>query len=139
MTKQSTEEATSNDDAWLKKTPKAVKFIICHIFLERYSSAGISGEILISVLTLKFNLTSRKLAAILALFLHLKLNFDENESTALFHTCQCLIYFFTIFGAIIAESWLGLFKTIAYMTLLFALGSAVVSISAIEPLDLPLK
>jgi solute carrier family 15 (oligopeptide transporter), member 1 len=73
----------------------------------------------------------------LALFLHHKLNFDPNVSTALYHTYEFLIYFFTIIGAIIAESWIGLFKTITSMSFVYAVGAAIVSIGGIETLGLP--
>lgn len=60
-------------------------------------------------------------------------------STALYHTYEFLIYFFTIFGAIIAESWLGLFRTLASMTFIYSIGAALISISGIETLNLPFK
>lgn len=77
--------------------------------------------------------------AILSLFLHRKLNYDPNVSTALFHTYEFLVYLFTFFGAIIAESWLGMFKTIACTTLVYSFGSAIVAFSGIETIDLPLR
>lgn len=57
----------------------------------------------------------------------------------MYHTYEFLIYFTTIFGAIIAESWLGLFKTIASMNLMYAFGAGIVSVGAIEVLGLPIK
>lgn len=83
--------------------------------------------------------TKLMLPAILALFLNRKLNFDPDVSTALYHTYEFLVYFTTIFGAIIAASWLGLFKTLASMTLVYVLGSALVAISGIETIDIPYK
>lgn len=80
-----------------------------------------------------------KFPAILALFFYQKLGFDRNVSTAVYHTYEFLIYFSTIFGAIIAESWLGLFKTIASMNLVYALGATIVSLGAIEALGLPIQ
>ncbi|CRL01737.1 CLUMA_CG014953, isoform A [Clunio marinus] len=103
----------------LLRTPRSVPFILCNIFLERFSSAGVT--------------------ALLALFLNRKLNFDQNASTALYHTYDFLNYFLTIFGAIVAESWLGLFKTLSLMNFVYAFGSAIVSLSGIESIGLPLK
>ena len=77
--------------------------------------------------------------AILALFLHKKLHFDQNMSTALFHTYEFLIYFFIIFGTILAESFLGLHKTLASMTLIYTIGATLVAVSIIEALKLPLE
>lgn len=112
-------ESSLRDNESLKssKLPKAVPFILFNILLERYSTTGIS--------------------AILLLYLNRKLNFDPSISTAIFHTNELLAYFATIFGAIIADSWLGLFKTITWMTLVFSIGSFLVTLGAIEVLNLP--
>jgi dipeptide/tripeptide permease len=74
----------------------------------------------------------------LALYFNRKLNFDPSTSTAIFHTNELLAYAFTIVGAIIADSWLGLFKTISLMLPIFAVGSLIVTIASVEPLSLPI-
>lgn len=71
------------------------------------------------------------------LYLNRKLNFDPSSSTAIFHTNELLAYGFTIVGAIIADSWWGHFKTILWMSLVFTVGSVIVSLGAIELLNLP--
>lgn len=71
------------------------------------------------------------------LYLNRKLNFDPNSSTAIFHTIEVFAFGFTIVGAIISDSWWGHYKTILRMTLVFTVGSAAVSIGAIEALNLP--
>ena len=38
-----------------------------------------------------------------------------------------------------ADSWLGLFKTISIMTLLFSVGVGIIAIVSIEVLQLPIK
>lgn len=78
-------------------------------------------------------------SAILALFLHRKLHYDKNEATALFHAYQLIVYSLVVVGAVIAESWLGVFNTIATTLLLYSFGAAIVSISGIETLNLPLQ
>jgi solute carrier family 15 (oligopeptide transporter), member 1 len=60
-------------------------------------------------------------------------------STALYHTYEFLIYFFIIFGTIIAESWLGLFKTLVSMTLIYSCGAVVIAVSGIETIGLPVE
>lgn len=60
-------------------------------------------------------------------------------STALFHTNELLSYFFPIIGAVIADSYWGLFKTLTIMSFVFAVGIAIVSIGAIETLNLPAR
>lgn len=119
------------------KIPKAVPFILFNILLERYSTTGISGKfqkIWWNVHNCEFLL---KLPAVLVLYLNRKLNFDQSISTAIFHTNELLAYLFTIFGAVIADSWLGLFKTITLMSLVFSVGSVIVGVAAIEVLNLP--
>lgn len=76
-------------------------------------------------------------SAVLVLYLNRKLNFDPSISTAIFHTNELLAYLATILGAIIADSYLGIFKTISWMSMVFAVGCLVVSLSAIEALNLP--
>lgn len=76
--------------------------------------------------------------AILALYLHRKLHFDQSSSTAIYHSIELLAYSFTIVGAIIADSWLGIYRTILSMTLVFAVGTAIVAFAAIELLNLPI-
>lgn len=71
------------------------------------------------------------------LYLNRKLNFDPSSSTAIYHTNELLAYGFTIVGAIIADSWWGHFKTILWMSLVFTAGSLIVSVGAIQLLNLP--
>lgn len=77
------------------------------------------------------------LLGIFLLFLNRKLNFDRNISTAIFHVHELLGFLIPIFGAIIADSWLGIYKTIKWMSLVFAAGSLIVSVCAVEALNLP--
>lgn len=77
------------------------------------------------------------LTAILALYLHRKLGFDEDASTAIYHTNEFLAYVFPIFGAIAADSWFGQFKMIFIMLGVFWIGNTIVFISSIEQLHLP--
>jgi dipeptide/tripeptide permease len=76
-------------------------------------------------------------SAVLLLYFNRKLGFDPSISTAFYHAYELLDYFATIFGAVVADSYLGLYKTITLMSLLFSIGSVVVSLTAIELLNLP--
>jgi solute carrier family 15 oligopeptide transporter 1 len=49
------------------------------------------------------------------------------------------VYLFPLFGAIIADSLLGKFRTILYLSLVYALGSWIVTIGAINILHLPAR
>jgi solute carrier family 15 (oligopeptide transporter), member 1 len=83
--------------------------------------------------------TQSILPAILAIFINQKLGFNTNTSTAIFHLKDFFLYFFTIVGAIIADSWLGLFKTISIFTLLFSVGAGMIAIVSVDTLQLPMK
>jgi solute carrier family 15 (oligopeptide transporter), member 1 len=61
-----------------------------------------------------------------------KLLFDKNISTALYHLNEFLLFSFAIFGAIIADSYFGKFRTISAMATIYALGAAVVAIAAVN-------
>jgi dipeptide/tripeptide permease len=75
--------------------------------------------------------------AILVLYLVWKLSFDEATATVLFHGSLTFIYFCCIFGAIVADSWWGKYKTIWVLSIVDALGSVLIAVAAIELLKLP--
>lgn len=101
------------------KYPRAIPFIISNEFCERFNFYGMK--------------------TILVLYLTRKLLFDDDTATVLYHTFNCLVYFFCIFGAIIADSWWGKFKTIFYLSIVYASGSSVIAIGAVEPWNMPAK
>lgn len=68
-----------------------------------------------------------------------KLNLNSDASTAIFHANEFIMYFFSIIGAIVADSWLGLYRTIALMTFLQSVGAGIVAIVSIDLLQLPIK
>jgi dipeptide/tripeptide permease len=69
---------------------------------------------------------------ILAIYLNQRLEFDTNTATAIYHINDFLLYFFTIAGAIIAENYLGVYRTLIIMTFMCATGAGIVTIAAIE-------
>lgn len=77
--------------------------------------------------------------AILTLFLNLKLGYDKNDSTAIYHAYGFLSCCFAIIGAIIADSWLGMYKTLLLMSAILAAGPIAIAIGVIDALQLPLK
>lgn len=76
--------------------------------------------------------------AILALYLNRKLHFDQSISTAILHLNDFLVYFFTIIGAVVGDSWWGSYKTIAWMMVVYLFGTVIVSVGAIESFYLPI-
>lgn len=78
-------------------------------------------------------------SAILVLYLTRKLSYDDDTATVLYHVFTSLVYFFPLIGAIVADSWLGRFRTIFYLSVVYCIGTVIISIGAIPPLNLPVK
>ena len=115
--------------------PKSVFFIISTEFCERFSFYGMKSEQkklheinnpIIKVLTI---------SAVLAFFFKQVLGFDENFSTLLYHLFTALCYFTPMFGAVIADSFVGKFRTIFYISIVYAIGQIVLTIGAIGDTD----
>ncbi|XP_015833535.1 peptide transporter family 1 isoform X1 [Tribolium castaneum] len=97
--------------------PKSVFFIISNEFCERFSYYG--------------------MRTILSLYLRDILDFTEGDSTVIYHTFTMLAYFFPLLGAIISDNWLGKFKTILYVSIIYATGNILLALSSAEPLGIP--
>uniref|UniRef100_A0A8C5N7S7 Solute carrier family 15 member 2-like n=1 Tax=Gouania willdenowi TaxID=441366 RepID=A0A8C5N7S7_GOUWI len=69
--------------------------------------------------------------ALLTLYFLTYLGWDPDLSTAIYHAFSSLCYFTPILGAIIADSWLGKFKTIIYLSVVYVIGHVVKSVGAI--------
>uniref|UniRef100_A0A8C5N7T0 Solute carrier family 15 member 2-like n=1 Tax=Gouania willdenowi TaxID=441366 RepID=A0A8C5N7T0_GOUWI len=86
-------------------------FIVVNEFCERFSYYGMK--------------------ALLTLYFLTYLGWDPDLSTAIYHAFSSLCYFTPILGAIIADSWLGKFKTIIYLSVVYVIGHVVKSVGAI--------
>ncbi|XP_041940599.1 solute carrier family 15 member 2 isoform X1 [Alosa sapidissima] len=91
--------------------PVSIGFIVVNEFCERFSYYGMKA-----VLTLYF--------------IHY-LKWDKDLSTAVYHAFSSLCYFTPVLGALIADSWLGKFKTIIYLSIVYVLGHVIKSVGAI--------
>ncbi len=98
-----------------KKIPVAVFFIIATEICERFSYYG--------------------LKAILALYLRNVRDFDADGATTVVHTFVMLAYAMTLFGGWLSDSFLGKFRTVVYLSLVYVLGGALLSITATPELD----
>uniref|UniRef100_A0A8C3IW07 Solute carrier family 15 member 1 n=1 Tax=Chrysemys picta bellii TaxID=8478 RepID=A0A8C3IW07_CHRPI len=72
--------------------------------------------------------------AVLVLYFKFFLHWDDNLSTAIYHTFVALCYLTPILGAIIADSWLGKFKTIISLSIVYTIGQAIMAVSSINDL-----
>ncbi|XP_017472594.1 PREDICTED: peptide transporter family 1 [Rhagoletis zephyria] len=97
--------------------PKSVFFIISNEFCERFNYYG--------------------MRTILVLYLTRQLLYSDDNATVIFHIFTMLVYFLCVVGAIISDSWLGKFKTIFYLSLVYVTGSVLVSLGAVPTLNLP--
>lgn len=91
--------------------PVSICFIVVNEFCERFSYYGMK--------------------AVLTLYFLSYLGWDNDLSTAVYHAFSSLCYFTPILGAIIADSWLGKFKTIIYLSIVYVIGHVVKSVGAI--------
>jgi len=97
--------------------PKSVYFIVGNEFCERFSYYGMK--------------------AILSIYLKDKLHFTENKATVIYHTFSMFCYFTPIFGAMLADMFLGKFKTIVYISLIYVLGHLLKTLAAVPTLGVP--
>ncbi|KAK1121557.1 hypothetical protein K0M31_010355 [Melipona bicolor] len=101
------------------KYPRSIFFIVSNEFCERFSFYG--------------------MRTVLTLYLGRYLKYSDNMSTVIYHVFTMLLYFFPIFGAMLADSLLGKFRTIFYLSIIYAIGQLLLSLSAAPPLGIPAK
>ncbi|KAK1876521.1 Solute carrier family 15 member 1 [Dissostichus eleginoides] len=121
---ESTHTAAMKDNDETKKSkqktavicgyPISIFFIVVNEFCERFSYYG--------------------MRAVLVLYFKYFLKWDDDFATTIYHTFVALCYLTPILGAIVADSWLGKFKTIVYLSIVYTLGQVVMAISAIHDL-----
>ncbi|XP_004712281.1 solute carrier family 15 member 2 isoform X1 [Echinops telfairi] len=117
------EEAPSRPPSPPKKPPRkicgtnyplSIAFIVVNEFCERFSYYGMK--------------------AVLTLYFLYYLHWHEDTATSVYHAFSSLCYFTPLLGAAIADSWLGKFKTIVYLSLVYVLGHVIKSLGAIPML-----
>ncbi|KAG7467600.1 solute carrier family 15 member 1-like [Solea senegalensis] len=92
--------------------PLSIFFIVVNEFCERFSYYG--------------------MRAVLVLYFKYFLLWDDDLATSIYHTFVALCYLTPILGAIVADSWLGKFKTIIYLSIVYAIGQVAMAISAVH-------
>lgn len=68
--------------------------------------------------------------AILPIYLTSWLGFGEDAATTIIHTFNFAAYLFTLPGGIMSDSWLGKFKTIFYLSIVYSCGSLVLALTS---------
>uniref|UniRef100_A0A669BYT6 Solute carrier family 15 member 1 n=1 Tax=Oreochromis niloticus TaxID=8128 RepID=A0A669BYT6_ORENI len=92
--------------------PLSIFFIVVNEFCERFSYYG--------------------MRAVLVLYFKYFLQWDEDLATSIYHTFVALCYLTPILGAIVADSWLGKFKTIIYLSIVYTIGQVAMAVSAVH-------
>ena len=71
--------------------------------------------------------------AILVLYFHQALGYDESQAVAYFAFVSCTAYFTPVFGAIVADSYIGRYRTILWFGLAYFVGLVVLTAGAYLP------
>ncbi|CAB3993303.1 solute carrier family 15 member 1-like isoform X2, partial [Paramuricea clavata] len=91
--------------------PPSVWFILGNEICERFSYYGMH--------------------TILVLYLTSMLKLSDERATSIYHAFNMFCYFSPLFGAIIADSCLGKYKTILYVSIIYGIGNVIVAVTAV--------
>lgn len=101
------------------KYPKSVFFIVTNEFCERFCFYG--------------------MRTVLALYLSDMLKYSESTAVVIYHVFIFFVYFSPVLGAILSDSWLGKYRTIFYVSIIYAIGQLLLSASAAPTFGLPAR
>lgn len=90
------------------KLPNQIKYIVGNEACERYSYYG--------------------MRSILTIFMMQYLMFEKSHATSTYHLFASACYLFPILGAFISDRFLGKYKTILYLSLVYCLGHLVLAL-----------
>jgi len=93
-----------------EKFPKSIPFIIGNEFCERFCFYG--------------------MRAILTLYFVNILGYSDNKATEAFHLFAMFCYFTPLLGAFIADSYIGKYLTILYLSIVYCLGNILLSFAS---------
>lgn len=111
-------ESTQKDVTNVKlKYPKTVFLIILNEFCERFSYYGIR--------------------TVLFLYLTNFIKMEQHSATAIYHAFTVICYFTPVFGAILADGYLGLYKTILFVSIVYFIGEVILTLTSVIPLGAP--
>lgn len=120
--------------------PKRVFFVICFEFCERFYYFGFKGRnlccfsyhernphsfFLIYAHKLRLIAYQFHFSAILYVYMTDKLGIDAISAVIQVSIFSMAVYVMCIFGGILSDSWLGKFKTILFLSIIYALGSVI--------------
>ncbi|CAG7786493.1 unnamed protein product [Allacma fusca] len=97
--------------------PVPVFFIVVTEFCERFAYYG--------------------MRAVLTIYMRSILNFSDDLATTIYHVFLFLCYGLPIFGAILADSFVGKYTTVFALSTIFAAGNILLTAASTPPLHLP--
>lgn len=102
----------TNTKDWFTKFPKATWPILITEFGERFSYYGIK--------------------TVLVLYLTKDLMFNKANGKSIYHAFSMTSYFTGVIGAMIADSWLGKYRTIAYTLFLYSVSEIFLTLMSVD-------
>jgi len=103
------------------KFPKGVPFIIGNELAERFSFYGMKGILVIFMTTYLLGADGEFA------------NMNREEAMTNYHLFTMSAYFFPMIGALIADIFLGKYRTILYLSLLYCIGHGLLAVMDIAP------
>lgn len=103
------------------KFPKGIPYIVGNELAERFSFYGMKGILVIFMTTYLLG-ADGELA-----------NMTRDEAMSNYHLFAAGAYFFPLIGALIADIWLGKYKTILYLSLLYCVGHGSLALMDVAP------
>jgi dipeptide/tripeptide permease len=100
-----------------KRYPYVVFLIIANEFCERFSYYGIR--------------------TVLYIYLNEFIGINKDTATAIYHAFTMLCYFSPFMGAILADGYIGLYRTILFVSCFYFLGECVLTLTSMKPLGAP--
>jgi POT family proton-dependent oligopeptide transporter len=108
-------------DKNLTGMPPGVPYIVGNEAAERFSFYGMRSILTVFMTTYLMNAGGQRAVM------------NENEATAWFHEFVFGVYFLPIFGAIISDGFLGKYRTIIYLSVVYCFGHLALALNATRP------
>ncbi len=108
-------------DQNLTGMPKGVPYIIGNEVAERFSFYGMKG--ILTVFMTQHLITASGDSAYMS----------EESAKSVYHLFTAAAYFFPLLGALIADIWLGKYKTILFISLMYCLGHGMLALMDLGP------
>ncbi|MDF1839292.1 MAG: POT family MFS transporter [Planctomycetota bacterium] len=101
--------------------PKGIPYIVGNELAERFSFYGMKCILVIFMTTYLLGPDGESA------------NMGRDEAVARYHDFTSLAYFFPLIGALVADIWLGKYRTILYLSLLYCVGHGSLALMDVAP------